>query len=120
MSDNERFKERFDGKAAWGDLTDEQQAEIGAIALELVVAWNGQDAYEEAEKRRPFKEAEGLLLDALHRAVEDTIPQVIAAEPLPFPSHLGPVCRRCGVSDLPDPNDWAEDDLCGVCTAVSR
>ena len=62
----ETFKDwpRFDGAAAWAGLTAEQQAEIGPIAIELVVAWIGEDACEGEEfalEARPFAAADRML-----------------------------------------------------------
>lgn len=114
----DRFTQRFDGAAAWAELTDEQRAEIGATALEVVINWNGMDAYENADHARPFSAADSLLLDNLHHAVNTALPDVIEAEPLPVPSQLGQVCRRCGCSehDACFPAcDWAEENLCTAC-----
>ncbi|WP_265518933.1 hypothetical protein [Nitratireductor luteus] len=114
----DRFATRFDGVEAWASLTAEQRNEIGAIALEVVVNWNGMDAYESAAETRPFGAADSLLLDALHASVNEAIPDVIAAEPLPVPSILGQVCRRCGCSDEDACDDgcgWHVPDLCTAC-----
>ena len=114
----DRFGNRFDGAAAWADLTPETQAAIGAVALELVVNCNGEDAYETYAETRPFQAANGVLMDELFHVVGEAIPAVIAAEPMPVPSMLGRVCRVCGCSQ----HDaclagcgWAEDDLCTAC-----
>lgn len=125
MSD-ERFSKRFNGREAFAGLTEDQRAEIGGIALELVVTWNGQEAYCEGpivDKCRPFEAADPVLLDMLHEAVNLSIPDVISAEPLPVPSLLGGVCRRCGCSeeDACFPScGWAEHDLCTACAGASE
>lgn len=115
-----RFSARFDGAVAWSRLTTEQQAAIGAIALEIVVNWNGQEAYDDFAQTRPFDAGDPILLDALHDAVATAIADVIAADPLPVPSLIGGVCRMCGCTQ----NDacdvgcgWAQGDLCTACAA---
>lgn len=119
--DEDRFATRFVGADAWDRLPADQQRMIGAIALELVVAWNGQDAYDDGRHTRPFGAGEPLLLDMLHAHVDAAIPDVIAAELLPVPSLLGPVCRSCGCSEhdacLTEaaPCAWAEPGLCTAC-----
>lgn len=117
----DRFQDRFNGVEAFQQLTPEQQAEIGGVALELAVMWNGQDAYGYGDDRsngRPFHAADSYLLDALHEAVNDAIPETIASEPLPIPSRMGGVCRRCGCSEHDacfPPCAWAEENLCTAC-----
>jgi hypothetical protein len=125
----EIFKDwpRFDGAAAWSKLSPEQQAEIGAIALEFVVNMNGEDAYytgdEEKPAVRPFLAAQPLLTDLLLQTVQDAIiSQVPAIDnddlPVPIPSLLGPVCRACGCSEQDACDEgcsWAEEDLCSAC-----
>lgn len=125
----ELFKDwpRFDGAAMWGQLTPEQQDEIGAIALEFVINMNGEDAYftglDAKPEARPFLAAQPLLSDRLLSAVQDAIIEHVPALgddglPVPIPSLLGAVCRACGCS----PEDgceegcyWREDDLCSAC-----
>jgi len=75
---------RFDGLAAWPKLSPEEQAEIGALALELVVASRGMDvAYcsglEEAPVARPFLSAATFLNDQLEDAVGDAIAGAVPA-----------------------------------------
>lgn len=120
---------RFDGAEAWAKLTAEQQAVIGAIALEMIVTQRGIDyASEEATNRwlTPFKIAEALLEEALIDNVSVALithfPQLFNDDaPLVLiPSILGPVCRVCLCSEY-DPCDggcsWVEDDLCSRCMA---
>ena len=120
---------RFDGAAAWAGLTAEQQAEIGAIALEFIVNTNGEDAYftglEAKPQARPFLAGQPLLMDRLLTAVQDAIAEQVPsltddALPVPIPSLLGPVCRACGCSqeDACDEGcGWAEEDLCTACVS---
>jgi hypothetical protein len=122
--------QRFDGAAAWAALTPDQQAEIGAIALEYAIASNG---YQEiidldflALAARPLGAAEQVLHDDLLVTVGDALSATVAAfadpsELMPIPSRLGQVCRTCGCSHY-DPCDggcgWAEPDLCTSCAAA--
>lgn len=127
----DRFATRFDGAAAWATLSPDVQAAIGAIALELVVCWEGQDDFQdEGDRTRPFDAADPLLNDSLRNIVHGAIPDVLSAEPVPVPSILGPVCRACGCSEedacapLPGGHtfgcSWAEPDLCDRCLPGAR
>lgn len=122
--------ERFDGAAAWATLTPEQQAEIGAIALEYMMAAVGCVAYCDVDGfhllARPFETAEPLLLsqlhEAMHRAMAATVPALSVSDDevafVPIPSRLGPVCRACACSEFdpcPEGCGWAEPDLCTAC-----
>jgi hypothetical protein len=114
------FKTRFNGREAWQELTFEQQARIGAAALELVVNWRGDDYGCDFHEVRPFQEGELIILDELEEAVNAAIPGTLQASPLPVPSLIGPVCRECGCSER-DPCDdgcsWVEPDLCSACAS---
>lgn len=118
---------RFDGEAVWEALTPAQQAEIGAIALELIVAQNGEDAYYDGSEikleARPFLAVQPILNDMLMNAVQDALREHVSALnddtlPVPIPSMLGPVCRVCRCSE-DDPCEegcgWSETDLCTAC-----
>jgi hypothetical protein len=118
---------RFDGAEAWTALTPEQQAEIGAIALEYAVAAIGyQDVIDLdflALIARPLCAAEQFLHDDLLVTTQETAPALTdPSELMPIPSRLGRICRTCGCSHY-DPCEggcgWAELDLCtGCATAV--
>ena len=122
--------ERFYGAAAWATLTPEQQAEIGAIALEFVVNMHGEDAYfsglEAKPEARPFIAGQPLLTDKLMCAVADAIGDKVPALfddelVIPIPSLLGRVCRACRCSQedgCPEGCGWSEDDLCTACKAA--
>jgi hypothetical protein len=121
---------RFDGAEAWSKLSPEQQAEIGAITLELAVAQHGIDRHigqTTNNDGRPFDAAEPLLFHALQDSVTTALGSIdpdlfdddLEAPPLvPIPSLLGAVCRICRCSEH-DPCDegcgWAEPDLCTAC-----
>ena len=126
-------QERFDGALAWETLPVELQARIGAAALELAMAWYGQDAYQdEVSRLRPFEaadrhilaELQGLLASRMPAFAHDAsgIPEAIPdAAPVPIPSLLGSVCRRCGCSEedaCSPPCGWAAEDLCTACAGA--
>jgi hypothetical protein len=131
---------RFDGFDAWRKLNRGQQAQIGALALELIVAQHGIDyASEEATNRwlTSFHVSEILLEDALGDCVVATLGQHFPKlfdedaqppSPVPIPSILGHVCRVClrseydPMCDICPESDpcvhgcsWAETDLCTAC-----
>jgi len=100
---------RFDGAAAWARLTPEQQAEIGVLALELVVASHGEDVVyrgglEDAPESPLFLVAANLLFDQFENTVSDIIADTVPALddywlPMPIPSFTGTICRRCGCDE---------------------
>lgn len=117
-SSAKRFTKRFDGTAAFSELPPEVQVEIGGLALELVLAWIGQDAYENEEWTRPFHTGEPLLLDQLQSAAEDTLKEILEQDILPVPSRLGQVCEICGCSDedaCEQGCSWISPTLCSAC-----
>lgn len=121
---------RFDGAATWPTLKAEQQAAIGAAALELVACWHGIDAVEAALEdpetsafHRAFSAADTLLHDRLQIAVDTALPDLSAAEPPPVPAMLGPVCRNCCCSEeaaCEPACSWVEPDLCSACAEAGR
>lgn len=127
--------ERFDGAAHWAKLPQEAKDEIGAIALELVVAWHCQDrAYEDFPREVPggailhraADAADQLLIDQLRSAFVDNIEEaeLNSEDGKPrIPALLGPICRSCGCSQLDAcrPScSWAEPDLCSACVAPAE
>ncbi|MFP4538718.1 MAG: hypothetical protein ACLFPA_10500 [Dichotomicrobium sp.] len=128
-------RERFDGAALWAQLTEDEQREIGALALEYTVNCLGEDQHAEqpgvSPASRPFEEGNIVLMDALLAATEDALVRLkpFAAQaqaegtaaggaPIPIPSRLGPVCRVCGCTEhdaCPEGCGWAEADLCTSC-----
>ncbi len=121
---------RFDGAEAWATLTPDQQAEIGAIALEFVLNWHGEEIFFSGilaePESRPFIAAQPLLTDMLvdsaQAALKDLVPAIDDDDlSMPIPSLLGPVCRVCLCSEY-DPCDegcgWAEPDLCTSCVGA--
>ncbi|CAA0128978.1 Uncharacterised protein [Starkeya nomas] len=132
---------RIDGSAAWAQLSPEQQADIGAIAIELVAAWACDDQLQEAAQPRDeliqeiadlseaYARAAGYcdaeMISALQDAVVDALPREIffEGEVARIPSRLGPICRRCGCTEYDGCEggcSWAEDDLCTACTDSRR
>lgn len=129
----DRFKARFDGSQAWHHLPPDVRDAIGATALELAVAWQGAeaaDAIGDYALARPFEAADGLCIQRLEELVETWLPAmetvVGTGAPVPVPSILGPVCRRCGCSDrdaclgMGEPCGWAEADLCTACARTAE
>jgi hypothetical protein len=122
---------RFDGAAAWATLSPEQQAEIGSIALEYVLALNGVgglfDPLTLTVRDRAFIAADALLIGLLGEAVEKAFPEIVQPlgewpVPLPFPSRLGAICRECGCSQDDGCRGgcaWVESDLCSACVGRS-
>jgi hypothetical protein len=138
-----RNMKRFSGAEAWAKLTPEQQAEIGAIALELIVSREGN--YLHFETRTTLSglfdhcEAviEGLIEDTIRDALHSRVPEVLNDHHIPIPSLVGQVCRICGCTSTDPtleicsecrrrtefhttrPSSWAETDLCTNCKAQS-
>lgn len=116
-----RFAERFDGVSAFSKLAPEIQIEIGGLALEIVLAWNGQDAYENPNWSRPFHAVEPVSFDQLQDAAEDALRSLLDLEILPVPARLGQVCEvcRCLEDDAcEDHCSWAAPNLCSTCEAA--
>lgn len=118
--------ERFNGAAAWAQLTTEAQAAIGALALELALTWNIENRSYEDDLPVRFDRAAIAARREIERAltceIVDALPAdafVASDERLPrIPSLLGGVCSVCGCSQ----NDacaegcgWAAEDLCTAC-----
>ncbi|WP_426315568.1 hypothetical protein ACN9MF_11645 [Methylobacterium fujisawaense] len=120
--------ERFDGAEAWTKIPAAAQAAIGAIALELTLAWHLQDAAGPGVESalppvaaRVAGIADSELMAELEATVVDALPEgaFTAADGGPrIPSLVGGVCRSCGCSQ----NDacavgcaWAAEDLCTAC-----
>lgn len=117
---------RFQGSVVWAGLHPDHQAEIGAIALELISAWwcqeQAADPYAGNDPLlRAAEAADHLLINELRQAVVDAVPMSdlndAGGQPM-LPSRLGPVCRACGCSQedaCAEGCGWAEDDLCTAC-----
>ena len=90
---------RFDSDEALAGLSSEQQREIAAWALELIVASWAVGAYAHSPLARPTKLAHKMVLDHLNSIVK----KALADHPgfcwlIPLSKILGPVCRVCGCS----------------------
>lgn len=121
---------RFHGSVAWTGLSAEQQAKIGALALELVAAWACSDEVNEnSELPQAYARSAGFcdaeLISALQDSVVDALPRDVfyEGELARIPSHLGPICRVCGCTE----HDgcacgcgWAAHDLCTSCAEWSH
>lgn len=116
---------RFDGAAAWTQLPPEEQAKIGALALELIAAWACNDEVNEtADLPEAYARAAGFcdaeLISALQDTVVDALPRdaFFEGDLARIPSHLGPICRVCGCTQHDGCEcgcGWAADDLCTSC-----
>lgn len=122
--------DRFDGHAIWPTISPDQQAEIGATALELLAAWWAQeqaiDPFDGSLLARAADAADILLIEKLRVLMVEAVPRsaldAIDGEPR-LPAMLGPVCRECGCSQndaCPEGCAWAEPDLCTACVARER
>jgi hypothetical protein len=115
----------FDGVAVWATLTPDQQAEIGARALEYVVAAWVLTYDGDPDTSLAWARAGEASIDAAQMELESCVNTHIGQErmydqdgkPL-VPSVVGMFCRRCGCSqyDACDGGcDWAEPYLCTAC-----
>ena len=123
--------ERFNGAEAWSKLPAEVQAEIGAIALELVLVWHmldlegpGPESALPSVLMRVASASDALLMGGLEATVIEALPDgafATARFGIPrIPSLLGGVCRACGCSqnDACDEGcGWAAEDLCTACVS---
>lgn len=117
---------RFDGEAAWAALPPDDQARIGALALETVANLSLMIRVDEDGLPEPFARvaaAAGIELGReLQAAVTEALPEDAFVGPdgrTPrIPAFLGGVCRACGCSqnDACDEGcGWADEDLCTAC-----
>lgn len=119
----------FDGAATWSTLSPEQQARIGAVALELAV---GRAIAEHAPDPacRAGMEAERIALHLLQETVLGVggLPDAVWTEPenwgarrperYRIPSVVGGVCRACGCSEEDPCNEgcgWHDAVTCTAC-----
>lgn len=108
--------DRFDGSKAWAELTPNEQAAVGAAALELLVAWTGYSFAEDQVRVRAYEASESVITGKLYAAAGRVLPDD-DVEP-PVPALLGQLCRQCGCSQLDAcwPScSWAKEDLCSAC-----
>lgn len=120
--------ERFNGAAAWRGLSPEEQAEIGALTLEVFCSWFASERAEMGvlfecvtPVERAALAATNILLPHLQVAIVDALPRHLlqAEDGTPrIPSRMGPVCEACGCSDRDGchpPCAWVRPDLCTAC-----
>lgn len=125
----ERY-EHLDGAALWAALPADQQAAIGAAAIEYVAGGNAVQAagmtVEQTPRGRAAEEAWSRATDRLEEAVNGAVsPEAWLDEAGQHrvPSIIGPICRECGCSECDacvEGCAWAEPDLCTACVAASR
>lgn len=122
---------RFDGAAAWALLTREEQAQIGALALEMVIAsktahaTDGIPGHEPHPLHRAALAAGNVAVNLLDEVVSEAIVQFVDFTEPPVPLCVGDICRRCGCTE-PDACEggcaWHGPGLCTACVpgAVHR
>ncbi|BAR47157.1 MULTISPECIES: hypothetical protein [Methylobacterium] len=114
----------FDGAAVWATLSPEQQARIGAVALEAAVAGAIAEFFPDPAGRAGA-EAQRVALKALETAalnidgIDRTWIDGAGGKPrFRIPSVVGSVCRACGCSQE-DPCDegcgWHDAVTCTAC-----
>ncbi|ACL57486.1 hypothetical protein [Methylobacterium nodulans] len=119
---------RFSGAEVWVQLTQEEKAQIGAVAIELVASWRlRQRVYEDQLSDivgRAAEAAQVLLTRMLAMEVSEALPDgALEAEDgiTPrVPSLLGGICRDCGCTQedaCPGGCGWAGKDQCTACAA---
>lgn len=121
--------ERFDGAAAWADLSADQQEIIGALALDLLCAQHAVDVetdrtpLEQTPHARAAAAAEHVALATLLNFQVRSLPDLFEApdESVRIPLIVGPICRECGCTEqdaCPEGCGWAEPDLCTACVGA--
>ncbi|MEE8626773.1 MULTISPECIES: hypothetical protein [Methylobacterium] len=114
----------FDGATVWATLSPEEQARIGAVALELAVA-GAIAEYLPGPAERAGAEAQRLALKALESAalnadgIDRKWVDVVGGKPrIRIPSLVGRVCLTCGCSQE-DPCEegcgWHDAMTCTAC-----
>jgi hypothetical protein len=122
---------RFDGAVIWSTLTPEQQLDIGAAALNLVVAWKLQDsAYEGGAAGSDSivtigDTADETCIDDLIRAFEAAVVEGSVETPsgqIRIPVTVGMICEACGCTEdraCEGGCGWARDNLCTGCVSTA-
>jgi hypothetical protein len=126
MAETEDFRPgTFDGAAVWATLAPDQQAEIGARALEFVDACEVLNFGGYADVPLAWARAGEASMDAAQAELENCVDTHVGQEamydqagrPL-VPSVVGMFCRRCGCSQYDACDEgcgWAEPYLCTAC-----
>ena len=114
----------FDGAATWATLSPEQQARIGAVALELAVA-GAIAEYLPGPAERAGAEAQRLALKALEFVAlsvdgigRQWVDDVGGKPRIRIPSVIGRVCVPCGCSQEDPCHEgcgWHDDVTCTAC-----
>lgn len=110
--------ERIDGAKVWPTLGADIQAEIGAMAIELVASQAGMREATDFTGERAYDASLAGICGRLETLVLEAVPALADAGPVPIPASLGRVCRVCRCSQhdaCQPPCAWAEDDLCTAC-----
>jgi hypothetical protein len=111
---------RFDGAAAWAMLSKPEKDEIGAAAIELVIASKAAFATEDLDPitHRASRAAGEKIVNLLDDAVATALTDRMAFKEPPVPSLVGDICERCGCTQE-DACDggcaWERPGLCTLC-----
>jgi hypothetical protein len=114
---------RFDGAAIWPTLTSEQQADIGAAALNLAMSWRCEDDALDCIPAfgRVADKAAGDCMDNLINAFDAAVVEGLTETPsgqLRIPTTLGMICEACGCTEddaCEGGCAWARDNRCTSC-----
>ena len=116
---------RFDGALAWATLIKPEQDRLGAIALELVAAWQGESSLEHADGVCIYAAAAIDLADMLEQTAAMLVPELdldperTPVDELPgLPSLIAQTCRVCGRTEHEADAEqlaFAEPGLCARC-----
>ncbi|MGE0725303.1 MAG: hypothetical protein AB7O45_13070 [Alphaproteobacteria bacterium] len=129
---------RFDGAAAWARLSPENQADIGALLMELVATDVALSSA--SRKQLLLTHVEKRALEASETVLEERVVSrirgVLAAQFPPgagradfhgIPVSVGRICRGCGCTERDGCVDhggigchWIESDLCSRCRPSAR
>ena len=119
---------RFDGASAWGRLGADEQAAIGAAALEMVVGWHDEQLAAGLREASPYETASVVGMSRLEEIVVGLLAGrvgLIRRNELPaVPVSVERICRVCGCTDLTSGGrgrGWVEgQELCLGCAAAAE
>lgn len=107
---------RFNGIERWAALTPEQQAAVGAIALEYAACFIAADESENDIVARAAAANDFHVANKLLESVRGALPNTLFCDMVP--SLVGQVCRECGCTEedaCPGGCSWVAEDLCSAC-----
>lgn len=118
---------RFSGTSAWSALSLEEQAQIGATALELIVAIRAMQATEDPDRpeeptsnpvNRAAHASSAMCITTIDRLATAALPVLMSFDDPPVPSIVGDVCEGCGCTDEDACDDgcaWLRPGRCTSC-----